>query len=902
MLTASIFAILPSVNAHTPPWNIPTYAYVSFSPNTVGVGQYTQIVMWLDKYPPTAAGLGGDRWRGFTLDITKPDGNKITIPYTGMTSQVGSAWIVYTPDQAGNYTVVFSWPGQTLALGTEPAANGIPYVGDFYQPSTSAPATLQVQQQQIISWQEPPLPTAYWSRPINDANRGWSTLASNWLGGAWLVGNWQTEGQAPNTPHIMWAQPLTFGGIADAQWPGVTFWNNDYDWDWTGFSPIIINGQIFYNTPTYPKYGFYSVDLRTGKQNWYQNNTNLNQIFTIGGGGGDDIYALRRYYPLLSFGQLYHYHSVNGQGVDPYLWSTQTLSNGTTLWHMLDAYTGNWILTLKNVPGGTAVTDQDGSLLRYSYNSLTGQFLCWNSSQSIPPLGPTSSNEQQWKPPVGYVIDAVNDNSWTAIGPIAPTGSSPGATATDILPRSGYTMNVTGPLGLPPIARVLQDDNRVPKIMLLNDMTNLATYTGGSNSMIFLAAAVQINEHAVPYSPFPDKTPAQNTNLGFGLTLLWNKTITKPLGGNLTFSLGPVSYDDKVFTVSSKETMQWWGYSLTDGSLLWGPTNPQGSWDMYGMGGVYAYGHLYSSGYGGILYCYDIKTGKLLWTYTAKSVGYESPYGNYQLSTAAVADGKIYMISGEHSPTKPLWRGSYLRCINATDGTEIWKIQDFNMGLGVADGYIVTGNSYDDRMYSIGKGPSATTVTASPAIIATGSAVLIQGTVTDQSPGAKDTPAIADASMEQWMEYLYMQQAMPTNATGVPVTLTAIDPNGNTQNIGTVTSDILGNYAVTWKPPVPGLYTVLANFAGTNSYYGSLEETHFAVGAAAVAAVPASPQATATPSTATPGQTVTPSPQVTTTPIPPPSSPGVPTTYIVIAAVAIIAVVAAAALALRRRK
>jgi hypothetical protein len=155
------------------------------------------------------------------------------------------------------------------------------------------------------------------------------------------------------------------------------------------------------------------------------------------------------------------------------------------------------------------------------------------------------------------------------------------------------------------------------------------------------------------------------------------------------------------------------------------------------------------------------------------------------------------------------------------------------------------------------------------------------------------------------MQYLYMQQPQPTNATGVPVILTAIDPNGNVQNIGTVTSDTLSNFAVAWKPPVPGLYTVVANFAGSDSYYGSVAETHFVVNAAAAAvAAPASPQATAAPSppTPAPAQTATPLPEVTVTPAPAPSSPGIPTTYIIIAVVAIIIVVAAAALALRRRK
>ena len=37
----------------------------------------------------------------------------------------------------------------------------------------------------------------------------------------------------------------------------------------------------------------------------------------------------------------------------------------------------------------------------------------------------------------------------------------------------------------------------------------------------------------------------------------------------------------------------------------------------------------------------------------------------------------------------------------------------------------------------------------------------------------------------------------------------------------TVTSNINGNYAIDWTPPVPGLYTITATFAGTGAYYGS---------------------------------------------------------------------------------
>ena len=139
----------------------------------------------------------------------------------------------------------------------------------------------------------------------------------------------------------------------------------------------------------------------------------------------------------------------------------------------------------------------------------------------------------------------------------------------------------------------------------------------------FSAYAMTINENVAPYSPYPEKTNTQNTNLGFTTTLLWNKNITVPLTGkNYTWTVGGANYDAEIFIVSCKQLMQKWGYSLTTGNLLWGPTAPEGTLNFYGMGQNTYYGkYLLSAGYAGTLYCYDATTGNLMWTYNATSVG-----------------------------------------------------------------------------------------------------------------------------------------------------------------------------------------------------------------------------------------------------------------------------------------
>jgi hypothetical protein len=171
-------------------------------------------------------------------------------------------------------------------------------------------------------------------------------------------------------------------------------------------------------------------------------------------------------------------------------------------------------------------------------------------------------------------------------------------------------------------------------------------------------------------------------------------------------------------------------------------------------------------------------------------------------------------------------------------------MENWNLGMAVADGYLVTCNQFNNMLDCIGLGPSATTVSTQDSAMV-GTPTLIKGTVTDQSPGttcfgapAKGTPAISDASMEKWMEYLYEQQAEPLNATGVPVTLMYVDANNNIGTIGTTTSDITGHYTYTFTPTIPGIYTIIATFGGSNSYSSSSAQTSILAASATTTAAP----------------------------------------------------------------
>jgi hypothetical protein len=161
-------------------------------------------------------------------------------------------------------------------------------------------------------------------------------------------------------------------------------------------------------------------------------------------------------------------------------------------------------------------------------------------------------------------------------------------------------------------------------------------------------------------------------------------------------------------------------------------------------------------------------------------------------------------------------------------------------------------DTYDQRVYAIGKGPTAMTVTAPDSNVEVGKSITIRGTVMDNSPGLKTTAmqlrfpngvaAVSDESMSAWMLYVYKQFEQPT-ATGVPVTISVVDANGNYRTIGTATSDATGQFSFSWQPDIAGLYTVIATFDGSNAYYSSYAETSFSADEAAATPAPAATQA-----------------------------------------------------------
>jgi hypothetical protein len=803
---AATLVALPAANAHTPAWNIPSFAYVEVAPNPVGVGQTVQIYIWVDTPITNAAIINDIRRHGYTLTITKPNGATETQTWAVISDSTGIQYYKYTPDQVGNYTLKFNYAGQTYTWSGD-------YQNDTFAAAT-ATTTLTVQQEPLPN---PitgyPLPTEYWTRPIEGQNTNWYTISSNWLNGPYIrtgatvtggagFGRFQSDGSAPNSAHVMWTKPIQYGGVVggnDTAVSGETYYmGGSYNVRFS--SAIVMQGTLFYQEPYGNSGGggdLVAVDLRTGQELWRVNASATGVSL------------------VPSFGYLYSLETPNQHGVLPngVLIASATISGLGTVWRAYDPRTG--VLTtmnITNVPAGTAtgtLAPSAGSAA--SIAGPQGEYLIYTLTN----LGTTSS--------VKYYLSQWNSSDVFGGSGAMGVGIWYSGTVNASLP-SCYDWNISIP--------TLSGQWSIFRDVIFN---NVMLLTQGSLGTGPRTNGQGANVTAISLKP------------GTIGQVLWTKYYS-PAPNNVTRQIIAVDAQAGTFVTEDKETLMLTGFSLTDGSQLWSSGPVKAEWDTVRRDTLAAYGNLYCAGFDGILYCYDDTNGTLLWTYgnggegNSTYAGLETAYGHYPIFVDVIADGKVYLGTTEHSPNSPWYKGSQYRCIDAYTGKEVWTMMGWGTGMYVgtsdivADGFFVYLNCYDMQIYSVGKGPSATTVQAPLTAITAGNNVVIQGTVMDISAGTTQNeqaadfpngvPCASDASMGDWMEYVYMQKPLPTNFTGVEVSIDAIDPNGNYIHIGNATSDANGLFHYTWTTPdIPGDYAVTATFAGTNGYWPSNAET-----------------------------------------------------------------------------
>jgi len=822
-LTAAAIPMTTLLFANAAVTEYDTFAFVMVSPNPVGVNQETLVTFRIDKTNPLTTGsFSGERWQGLSVQITKPDGSiENKGPYEA--DPTGGSWFLYTPTQTGTYKFQCSFAGQEVNV----SANDQRY----YLPSTSAQLILTVQADPIPPYtNSPPLPTDSWTRPINSENKGWWQIADDWL----MKGYNRPEARpfaagtafspyssAPNSAHILWKDPIYFGGIVGGQYGDASFYTGlAYE---QFFNAMIQQGRLFYTvhgpSTSSDSYGTRVLDLQTGEEIAYLDGVNI------------------------EFAQNLMIEIPNEHGALPFLWSI----SGST-WTMYDSFNFKPILEITNVPSGTTTFGPNGELLRYSFtgSAANRRLIMWNSTQAI--LGPNFT--EYWSPRVGSVFDGTKGIQWNVSVP-----------------------NIGGS----------------QSIKMIGEGTII---TGYQVSTVY----PNIYAHAA-YPAYIEKLP--NGSYPDSISHLWAQNRTdihgfrKRIGRNI---------QNGVYTQYDEPTMTLHGYSATTGNELWITDPLPMSWGIFGASQHVAYDKAYRAGYDGYVRAYDAKDGSLVWEYYLGQPGYlENAYGVYPVQEGfTIADKKIFVTSGEHSPDAVIWRGGRLWALDAENGDCLWSINGRFRNPSVSDGILVALNSMDGVAYAFGKGATATTITAPLTSIPQGQSIMITGTVTDQSPAQPGTPAIADEDMDRWMEYLHMQKTMPTDAKGVQVKLTAVDNNGHTYDIGVTTSDIAGSYGIKWTPPEEGTYQIKATFEGTNSYSSSYATTYIAVDEAPET----SPNITSTPTpTASTTETPTQSPTASPSPIiDNPSGTSNETLLIAAAAAVITIIVIGAAVVLLRKK
>ena len=780
--TTEVYTVADFPTAHDPPWQVQTFASIMAVPNPIGVGQYTHIFMWLDKVCFSAAIVNQIRMHDYKLTITDPDGLTETFEWPICWDTTSSQGYNYAPSKAGTYTLLFEYAGQTYEWYNS-------NYGDIYLPS-SAETTLTVQEEPISDFPDSyPLPTEYWTRPIYGENPGWWAISSDWLGTGSpqfsQYSRYLADGVGPQTPHVMWTKPLQSGGVVGGnnfEIQGDTYFEGSaYISRYR--NPIIVAGKLYYKGPI----GFSSssggpmtcVDLRTGEEIWVR----------------DDV-------PALSFAYIYDTQQPNQHGV------MQPVLCTSNFGHCYDADTGEHLYDVTGVPSGSSVYGPQGEILRICFiNEGTNANPDWHLAQ--------------W-----------NETKMHFAG-----GLTPSQTGTyDASTPNSFDWSVPIPWRNTMSSSPSQLHAYYNDVLICRNGTLPGVGTFGRDE----------------YSPGPYTYFAVNLNPDDGAIgrILWMNTVDAP-EGQISIIDGVGDPTSRVFTESYRETAQWVGYSMTTGHKLWGPTEPQAPLDYYGYffpglseGQTQAPGKLLSAGMAGIVYCYNMTTGDIIWTYgnggegNSTNSGFQVP-GPYPTFIYAVANGIVYTMDTEHTVQTPIYKGAKTRALNLTDGTEIWTLSNYNGGgtsaCSLADGFATFYNGYDDQVYCVGRGPSATTVTAGPKVSVEGSSVLVEGMVIDTAAGTNQNeqaarfpdgvPVISDADMTDWMGYIYQQKPLPTDATGVEVIISVLDPNNNCYEVARTTSDLSGFYSVDFTPEVPGKYTVIASFAGSNAYWPSHAET-----------------------------------------------------------------------------
>ncbi|MGD6809613.1 MAG: PQQ-binding-like beta-propeller repeat protein [Candidatus Bathyarchaeia archaeon] len=757
--------------------SVNTVAHLSARPNPIGLNQLLLINIWLTPAP------GANRfYPDFTITLTKPDGQEEVVTMDSYVAD-GTAWFEWMPDQVGTWTIKFEFPGVYYPAGRyldgqviNATSGGTNYSDSvYYKPDTAPELKITVQEDLVYSWPEMSLPTDYWTRPIAPELREWAPI----------IGNYPWRGPGG-------------GSTWDEYYPDTNpYWSLCQD-----FTPWVqapSSAHIVWKRE-YATAGLLGGDEGTNSVYWPLTTWNIK--------------------PSIIF---------NGKAYQTVTKPAEDGPSGATYWQCYDIRTGE-IYWERQLYAGESAPDQ----IEYGIGSLLVPGV--QPKTETPYLLSISNGYlRKYEPTFGTMVLNVS---------IAPMTGSGGT----------YYMNGYG-LGIQDLGSAAGSE----RYRLIN-WTTQGTNTNFAQRVISNTTYARSNLPSGGTTDWQSGAGAVVTTVSAGgayegqtivsynlLTgeQLWNKTIDEPSYS----SSSNLADHGKVAVLSANG--YYIAYDLWTGTEVWRTEQFDYPWDSGGWGTystMSAYGNIYWVAQTGI-YSIDWDTGDINWKFEALApTPFESHYTGENGTTVMpyhapgmIADGKIFIYDAKHSPEMPYYRGLRTRCINATTGEEIWSIGISGAGqhgrdakqLAVADGYLTLG-ARDGYMYVFGKGQSETTVTAPDVAVTLGNSIMIKGSVLDLSPAQPYTPCVSKESMDLQMEYLHVQ--MPIDGiwgnrtmVGIPVSLDAVDPNGNYIHIGDVTTDgYSGEFGFTWEPKATGQYTITATFLGDESY-GSSFATTFAI-------------------------------------------------------------------------
>ena len=760
----------PLPSGVTPDYSLDTFAYLSFRPNPIGLGQSLLVNVWTQPGVHHAYYM-----QGYKVTIEKPNGDtEIVGPFNSYVADCTS-WFEYVPDQVGTYRFKFESPGTYIPAGIYVDRPGVltsPNItlsySIYYKPSSTDWQNLTVQADFVASWPPSALPNDYWTRPINVVHREWAQISGSYpfTGGVEYLGNravyasnhnYHAYVKGPNTSHVVWRRlgdPAALAGIIGGQafdyslsstpsMPSIIFAGRCYD-----SVTKIINGE---STTVWECY-----DLRTGEIYWER--TGISQVPTmieyspptpdptVAGATAARSWSISLMY--IGSGRLVKYDPADGR---------TTVNVSIAPLTTAEYYMPEYALSIQNMGGG-------------NYRLIN-----WTTAGNTASLANRIMNNISWPISSLQMIDynagiSAAASLFKTWPPEIEARAQPGAMG--YMWCMGYS--------------VLSIDLKTGAVLVNITSDNTLDNYASQASVVDRGKAAYgaVNRRWICY------------DISTGQKLWESEQTPYPWGWAWPYARASYSFNESKGAIITSTYEGVYAIDWDDGHIIWRYTDPnpvpfEGPYDAEPFfsavtiadGKVYAYNSEHSPSFprdrGWSLHCINVTTGELIWKILNPMV------------PGAIADG--YLIAG-----------------NPYDG----YMYVFGKGQ--------TATTVSTPDVSVAKGTT---------IVIKGTVMDVSPAQPNTPCVSRDsmTTQMQYLHMQMPIDGLWHNETI----TGVLVKLTAIGSDNSVIDIGaTTTNGYYGTFGYEWAPPDEGIYTIMASFEGDDSYGSSSAASTLSVGPA----------------------------------------------------------------------